>query len=285
MIALTGASGQLGHLVIEELVNEGIPLNEIMAVARSTDKLANLQEKGLNVRYADYEKPETIKKALNGATRLLLISASEVGKRFKQHKNVIDMAKESTVEFIAYTSILKADSSPLSLAKEHRETEDYLKSASIPYTFLRNGWYSENYTQFIGAALEFGHVSGCAGDAKFSCAERRDYALAAAKVLASKNHAGKTYELAGDTAFKLSDFAKMISEQAGRNISYENISQDEFAALMQKAGLPPLLAKALADAEIGASKGALFDDSKQLSSLIGRPTTPILESIKKVLPK
>jgi NAD(P)H dehydrogenase (quinone) len=229
----------------------------------------------VEAREADYSKSETLDTALNGVETLLMISGSEVGQRAMQHGNVIEAAKKAGVKWIIYTSLLRADKSSLSLAGEHLETEAALKQSDIPFTLLRNGWYTENYTGSIAGALAGGAFIGSAGDGKISSAARADYAEAAVAVLTGEGHEGKIYELAGDEAYTLTDLAAEISRQTGKNIPYKNLPEAEYAAVLTSFGLPEGLAKAIAGYDASASKGDLFDDSRQLSRLIGRPTTPL----------
>ncbi|PWJ43000.1 NAD(P)H dehydrogenase (quinone) [Sediminitomix flava] len=238
---------------------------------------------GVEARTFDYSKPETQVDALKGINRLLLISGSEVGKRTEQHRNVINAAKVAGVEWIVYTSVLRADSSTLSLAAEHVETEKMLQESDIPFSLLRNGWYSENYTVSIGGALQNGAFIGSAGDGKISSAARADYGEAAANVLADESNKGKTFELGGDSAYTLSEFAAEISNQLGNDIPYKDLPESVFADILKEAGLPEGFAQMLANSDISASKGDLFEDGKQLSQLLGRPTTPIANSIKEAL--
>ena len=270
-IAVTGATGQLGRLVISKLA-EQVPAADIVALVRSPEKAAGL---GVEAREADYDRPETLGPALAGVDTLLLISANEVGKREAQHRNVIEAAKQAGVKRIVYTSLLHADSSPLSLAGEHAATESALKASGIPFTILRNGWYTENYTGSIPGALAGGAFIGSAGDGRISSATRADYAEAAVAALTGAGHEGKTYELAGDDAWTLGDLAAEISRQTGRTIQYRNLPEAEYAAALAGFGLPESLAQAIAGWDVSASRGALFDDSRQLSQLIGRPTTPL----------
>lgn len=270
-IAITGATGQLGRLIIEKLKQE-VPAAEIVALVRSPDKASEL---GIAARAADFSKPETLDRALASVDTLLLISSNELGKRAAQHKNVIDAAKKVGVEWIIYTSLLHADTSPLSLADEHRQTEVDVKTSGIPFTILRNGWYSENYTGAIGGALAGGAFIGSAGGGKISAAPRLDYAEAAVAVLTGEGHEGKTYELAGDDAWTLSDLAAEISRQTGKDIPYKNLPEADYATALKSFGLPEGLAASIAGWDVGASPGALFDDGKELSTLIGRPTTPL----------
>lgn len=279
MIAITGATGQLGHLTVAALKRR-VPPNQLIGLVRSPEKAADL---GIAARAADYTRAETLDAALKGIDKLLLISSSEIGMRTAQHRNVIEAAQRAGVNLIVYTSVLHADRSPLSLAEEHRQTEAMIKASGIPYVILRNGWYTENYTGSIPGALAGGAFMGCAGDGKLSTATRADYAEAAAVVLTTEGHAGKTYELAGDIAYTLSDLAAEISRQSGQEIPYKNLPEAEYARLLAGFGLPEAFASGLAAWDVDASKGALFEDGRQLSRLIGRPTTPLAEAVAAVL--
>ncbi|EFB5134143.1 NAD(P)H:quinone oxidoreductase [Escherichia coli] len=278
MIAITGATGQLGHYVIESLMKT-VPASQIVAIVRNPAKAQVLTAQGITVRQADYGDEAALTSALQGVEKLLLISSSEVGQRAPQHRNVINAAKAADVKFIAYTSLLHADSSPLGLADEHIETEKMLADSGIVYTLLRNGWYTENYLASAPAALEHGVCIGAAGDGKIASATRADYAVAAARVISEAGHEGKVYELAGDSAWTLTQLAAELTKQSGKPITYQNLSEADFAAALKSVGLPDGLADMLADSDVGASKGGLFDDSKTLSKLIGRPTTTLAESV------
>ena len=272
MIAVTGATGQLGRIVIDALLKK-VPAAEIVAAVRTPAKAADLAALGVIVRQADYGQPETLEAAFAGVDKLLLISGSEVGQREAQHKAVIDAAKAAGVSFIAYTSLLHADTSPLGLGVEHRATEALLKASGIPFALLRNGWYTENYAASIPPALAHHAFIGAAGEGRIASAARQDYAEAAAEVMTRDDQAGKVYELSGDDSYTLAQFAAEIAAQSGDKVEYVNLSQADFAAALKGAGLPEGLAEMLADSDAGAEKGGLFDDSRQLSKLIGRPTT------------
>lgn len=282
MIAVTGASGQLGRLVIEQLLKKIEP-SELAALVRNPEKAVDLQQRGVVVRVADYTKPETLQTALNGVNKLLLISSSEVGQRSVQHINVINAAKDAGVELLAYTSILHADTSPLPLRLEHLETEQAIRDSGLPAVILRNGWYTENYAAGIPSALEHGAVFGCADEGRISSAARADYAAAAAVVLLSDDQAGKIYELAGDESYTLKDFAQELSKQSGQTIEYKNLTQGEYFSLLKGAGLPEPIAAMLSESDNGAAQDGLFDNSSQLSRLIGRPTIPLADMIKRHL--
>ena len=278
MYAVTGATGQLGRLVIESLLKT-VAADQIVAAVRSPAKAADLADRGVQVREADYDRPDTLSSALGGVDRLLLISSSEVGGRTPQHQAVIDAAKTTGVKMIAYTSILHADRSPLKLAIEHKETEAALVASGLPIVLLRNGWYTENYLLALKPALEHGVMLGSAKEGRISLAARADYAEAAAKVLVAESGAAQTYELAGDQAFTLSELAAEISRQAGREVSYNNIPEPEFMAVLVGNGLPQGYANLIADSDAQAANGGLFEDGRDLSRLIGRPTTPVAATI------
>lgn len=282
MIAITGATGQLGQHVIETLLKT-VPASQIVAIVRNPAKATALSQQGITVRQADYSDETIFTAALQGIDKLLLISSSEVGQRAPQHRNVINAAKAAHVKFIAYTSLLHADTSPLGLADEHIATEKMLAESGIAYALLRNGWYTENYLASAPAALEHGVFIGAAGEGKIASATRADYAAAAARVISEDGHAGKTYELAGDAGWTLSQLADELAKQSGKKVVYQNLSEADFAAALKGVGLPAGLADMLADSDTGASKGGLFDDSHTLSKLIGRPTTSLADSVKGIV--
>lgn len=274
MILVTGASGHLGHLVIDALLRR-VPSTSIVAGVRTPAKAQDLAAKGVQVRRLDYDDSSTIAAALAGVAKVLLISSNEFGKRAEQHAAVIDAAKRAGVAQLAYTSILRADTSKMALAKEHLATEQYLRASGIPYTILRNGWYIENYTGNLAATVGAGVLLGAAGDGRVAPAARADYADAAAVVLAGPGHEGKVYELAGDRALSLSEFAAEIAHASGKPVVYQNLPQAEYAKTLAGFGLPGALADALADSDVGIERGELDDRSKTLHALIGRATTPV----------
>lgn len=282
MIAITGATGQLGQLVIQSLLAR-IPAEKIIAVVRNRDRANQLAALGVHIREADYANPAALSRAFAGVEKVLLISSSEVGQRVAQHQNVIDAAKQAGVSLIAYTSLLHADRSPLFLAGEHTQTEAALERSGLPFALLRNGWYTENYLASIPPALQHGAFIGCAGQGRIASAARADYAEAAAIVLTSPDQAGKVYELAGDSAYTLSEFAAELSRLASKEIPYVNLSEADFKAALVQAGLPDPIAFVLSDSDTGASRGALFDAQRQLSALLGRPTTSLASLIQAAL--
>lgn len=282
MIAITAATGQLGRLVLNDLLTQ-VPATQLVAVVRNPAKASALAARGVAVRAADYTDIAALTAAFAGVEKVLLISSSEVGQRTIQHRNVITAAQGAGVKLLVYTSVLRADTTPLNLAAEHVATETALKASGLPFIILRNGWYTENYTVSVAPAVANGAFLGSAGNGRISSAARADYAAAAVAALTGKAAPGHTYELAGDTAYTLTDLAAEISRQTGKTIPYHNLPEADYRAILLKIGLPEFLAAGLASWDVDASRGALFDDGRQLSQLIGRPTTPLAESVKQAL--
>lgn len=278
-IGVTGATGQLGRLVVEEL-KKRVSADAIVALVRTPSKAADM---GVESYEFDYNNSDSLACALAGIDRLLLISSSEIGQRARQHANVIEAAKKAGVKWIVYTSLLHADTSSLSLAEEHKATERALKESGIPYTLLRNGWYTENYTGSIPGAIAAGALIGSAGNGKIASAARADFAEAAAVVLTNLEHQHKIYELAGDDAYTLADLAAEVSRQTGKVIPYQNLSEADYASALKSVGLPEGLAYAIAGWDVAASKNDLFDNGHHLSKLIGRATTSLSVSVAAAL--
>ena len=274
-IAVTGATGQLGRHAIAALKARGA---KPVALVRDTAKAADL---GVEARAFDYTAADPA--ALKGVDMLVLISSNDFNDRAGQHKNVIAAAKAAGVGRIVYTSILKGDASPMILAQDHIVTEAALKSSGIPTTILRNGWYTENYTGALGAAIQHGAIIGSSGEGRVSSAARKDYAEAIAVTALDAAHTGKTYELAGDDSHSGADLAAAVAKASGKPVAYVSMPEGDYAKALQGFGLPEGFATVLADSDAQAGKGALHDDSRMLSRLIGRPTTPIAETVAAAL--
>ena len=283
MIAVTGATGHLGRLVIDGLLKT-VPASEIVAVVRTPEKAADLTALGVEVRPGDYTKPEMLRPALAGADKVLLISSSDLSEgsdaRAAQHEAVTKAAKAEGVTLLAYTSILRADTSTLALAKVHKATEDSIRESGLPFVFLRNGWYLENQTEALAPAIQHGAILGAAGEGKFASAGRADYAAAAVAALTLPGQENKIYELAGDTPYTLTELAAETARQSGKAVAYQNLPAADYQKALEGFGLPAPLVEMLVDAEAGAAQGELDGSSDDMRALIGRPTMTLAEAVK-----
>ncbi|MFD7100411.1 SDR family oxidoreductase [Streptomyces xanthophaeus] len=281
-IVVTGATGSLGRLVIEELL-ERVPAERVAVVVRDEEKAADLAARGIDVRVADYDEPAALAGAFGAGDRVLLISGSEVGRRVPQHTAVIDAAKAAGVAQLAYTGILGGPGADFDLAAEHKATEQAILDSGLPYTFLRNGWYHENYTAQLPAVLEHGTVVGSVGEGRIASAARADYAAAAAVVLTGEGHLDAVYELSGDTAWSLAEYAAEVAGQSGREVAYAEVPADTHLGILTGAGVPEGFAALLVDVDAAISRGRLAGTSGDLARLIGRPTTPVASAIATAL--
>ena len=287
MIVVTGATGQLGRLVVRSLLKR-VPANQIVAAVRTPSKAANLAALGVQVREADYGNPATLATAFAGATSILLISSPALptqGVRISEHKAAIDAAKAAGAQLLAYTSVLRADSSTLLVGPEHIATERYLTASGIPWVLLRNGSYLENHTVSVYPALQTGAIVGAAGEGRIAAAARADYAEAAAVVLTTPGHAGKTYELGGDVAFTLADLASEVGKQLGKKVVYNNLPEHAYQGVLESIGVPADAASFVADCDTKASRGEFDTTSRDLSGLIGHPTTTLAAAVAAALPR
>ena len=283
MIAVTGASGKLGSLAVDGLL-KSVLADRIVAIVRTPEKAGRFASRGVQVRRGDYSAPETLAPALAGVERLLLISGMDLGKRVKQHRAVIEAAKAAGAELIAYTSLLRAGTSTLPIAGEHKATEELLRGSGVPYVLLRNGWYIENYTDNLGMALAHGAFIGAARDGRIAAATRADYAAAAVNVLTNDGHRGKTYELAGDHAFTMKELAQAVTSWAGRSIPYHDLPASEYREALAKAGVPEMFLEVLVGTDAAIARGDLDSNSRDLQMLIRRDTQR-LRDVLATLPK
>lgn len=277
--AITGASGHLGRLAVEELLTRGVPAGDVVAVVRTPSKATDLAARGVQVREGDYSRPETLTAALTGVDRLLLVSSSEPGQRVAQHTNVIQAAAAAEVSRVAYTSMLNADASTNPLVGEHQDTEQALRAAGVPFTLLRPGWYIENYTEQLGQYLQRGEIVGAAGSGQISAATRQDYAAAAAASLLDDQDGNRTYELGGP-AFDLTQLAQVISEVTGTPVTYRDLSVEEYVASLQQTGLDEATAGFVAALDTSIAHGDLHTNSQDLAELLGRPTTSLTDAVR-----
>jgi len=279
VIVVTGATGHLGRLVVERL-RETLPAGEVVAAVRTPEKAVDL---GVEVRHADYDEPDTLVPALDGADKVLLISAPELGGRFEQHQAVIDAATKVGVSQLVYTSAPQADTSELVVVPEHKATEAALRTSGLTYTILRNGWYNENFQPAIEQAVRTGSFAGSAGSGRVASAARKDFADAAVAVLTGPNHADATYELSGDSAWTYADLAATLSDVTGREVTYQDLSPQEHVALLVSVGLPQSLAEFVVTVEQGTKAGWLGEVTSGLSDLIGRPSTPMRDTVLEIV--
>ncbi|HEX2774411.1 MAG TPA: SDR family oxidoreductase [Micromonosporaceae bacterium] len=280
-IVVTGATGHLGRLIVESLLRRGVPANEILALGRDVAKAADLAERGVIVKPADYNNVDSLRAAFAGASKLMFVSGSEAGQRLPQHRNVLAAAKDAGVGLVVYTSIANADTSSLALAAEHKATEQEIGASGLPYVFLRNSWYMENYTGQLPTYLEYG-ILGAAGDGKVSAATRADFAEAAAAVLTADGHTNQTYELGG-APFTMAEVAAEVSRQSGKQITYTDLPVEKYTEVLIGAGLPEPFAAMLADGDRGLAKGELYVEGNDLEKLIGRPPTSLADAVRAAL--
>jgi NAD(P)H dehydrogenase (quinone) len=282
-LVVTGATGHLGRLIVEDLLERGVPAADIVAVGRTITKIKDLADRGVRVRAIDYDDPETFGDLFHAGDKVALVSGSEVGRRVRQHRNAIDAAARAAVGLLAYTSIANAGTTTMRLAEEHQATEAAVRASGLPYVLLRNSWYFENYTDQLGVILEHGALLGSAGEGRVSAATRADYAAAAAAVLVTGGHEGRAYELGGDQAVTLAQVAAEIGAQTGRDISYRDLPEADYVQVLVGAGLPEPVAGILADSDRGLARGDLFVAGGDLRRLIGRPSTALRDAVAAAL--
>jgi NAD(P)H dehydrogenase (quinone) len=278
MLVVTGATGHLGRLAIDALLAT-VPADQVAAVVRDKEKAQPLAERGVEVRLGDYDRPDTLADAFRAGDRVLFVSGSEVGRRVTQHAAVVDEARRAGVALLAYTSVLGGPAADFELAREHQETERLIQESGLPYTFLRNGWYHENYTDNLAPVLAHGAVVGSAGEGRVASASRADYAAAAAVVLTGEGHEGRAYELSGDTAWSYAEYAAEVSRQSGREIVYSQVPPEQHVEILTGAGLPEPFARILVDVDAAIGRGLLAGTTGELAALIGHPTTPLAEAV------
>lgn len=279
-IVITGATGQLGRLVLSSLLRLDVQLPDLVAAGRNEDKLGGLRELDLTTVRVDYTDPATLDEAFAGADTVLLISSSEVGVRVPQHRNAVDAAVRAGVSRLVYTSALGADRGKLLLADEHLATEQAIADSGLPYTILRNGWYTENFEPALRHAETTGVVLASAGDGRVASATREDYAEAIAAVLAQDGHAGQTYELSGDVAWSFDELAAALTEVLDREVTYRRLTPEQHLAELERTGVDESTARFLVALDANIEDGALDLVTGDLSRLLGRHTTPLVDALR-----
>jgi NAD(P)H dehydrogenase (quinone) len=279
-LAIVGATGRLGRLVVDHLLGAGVHAEQVVAVGRNHLVLNQFAARGVTTRFAERDDPEVTAAALDGVDRILLISGIDVGRRTEQHATVIEVAKRLQTDLFVYTSLPNAAESPMLLAREHAATERLLYESGLPGVVLRNGWYLDKYVDEAAEAIVSGTVFGASGSGRVSPATRADLAEAAARVLLEESHAGATYELGGDQSFTLAEYAQQISDWSGRSVRAELLSTADYAEHLRARGVPSAFADVLADNEAGQSAGYLFIDTGDLRNILGRPPMTLPYALK-----
>lgn len=282
MIVVTGATGKLGQHVVRGLIQK-VDASQVVAAVRNPEKAAELKELGMGIRKADYVEPDTLASAFAGAEKVLLISSNDLSQRMVHHRAAVDAARKAGVKLLAYTSILRANTSTIGLAGDHKATEALIRQSGVPFVFLRNSWYFENYTEALAPALAHGVILGAADGGRIAAATRADYAGAAIAALTSDKVAGRIFELGGDVPFTMEQYAAEVSKQAGKTIVYKNLPQQEYGKALQGFGLPAPVADMLADADAAIARGELDSNSRDLHDLLGRPTTTLATAVAAAL--
>jgi NAD(P)H dehydrogenase (quinone) len=280
---IPAASGHLGRLVVQDLLSRGVPAADIVAGARNPDAIADLAATGVRTARIDYDEPATVEAALSAGDSFVLVSGKDLTIRDKQHADAIAAAARAGVGHIVYTSALRAAESSSPLAASHAPTEDAVRASGVPFTFLRNSWYTENYGGQIPGLRDSGVLIASVGDARVASAGRIDFAQAVGAVLTSEGHVGRTYELSGDVAWTYHDLAAAFSEVLGRDVVYRPVSTEEHVEILKGAGVPEKFATMLAAVDAGIGEGAFAYRNGDLARLIGRPTTPLVDGLRALL--
>ncbi|WP_150951407.1 SDR family oxidoreductase [Microbacterium testaceum] len=281
-LLVTAASGHLGRLVVEALLERGVAASDIVAGVRTPAKVDDLAARGIGVAEVDYARPETIAPALDGVTRVLLISGTDAD-RVAGHRNVIDAVRAAGVERLVYTSAPRVDEVDYALGADHKATERAIADSGVSATILRHNWYTENYLDAVARAADTGEIVAAAGDARVASASRRDYAEAAAIALTTDDLAEQTIEVGGDVAWTYDELAAAATEVLGRPVTYTRVSVEQLTEGLKAAGLDAGTAAFVAGIDDAIARGALEKTDGSLSRIIGRPTTPLVESLREGL--
>lgn len=281
-ILVTGATGKLGSLVIKNLL-ELTSADKLAVSVRDINKASDLKEKGIDVRYGDFDKAETLQEAFKGVDKLLIISTDGDNEtRIRQHKTAVDAAKYCDVKFIAYTSVGNAENSKLPLAIVHKETEKYIKETGISYAFLRNNWYLENEISSFKEAVTTNIWTNSIDDAKVSWALRKDYAEAIAKVLTTDGHENTVYELSRKPV-SVKELVGEISKVTGKEITVNNIDKTQYSEMLKSNGLPEPVVEFIVSLQTSITNGSLNVESEDFEKLLGHPVTSIEDSVKEII--
>jgi NAD(P)H dehydrogenase (quinone) len=279
-IVVPAVSGNLGRLIVQDLLDRGVPAGDIVAGARKPEVIADLADAGVRTTRIDYDDPASVEAAISPGDTFVLISGAFSPDRSRQHADAITAAKRAGTGHILYVGALRAAESASPLANSHAPTEVSVRESGLPFTLLRNGWYTENYGREIPALRENGVLVASVGDARVASATRLDLAQAVGAVLTTDGHVGKTYELSGDVAWNYDDLAAAFSEVLGRDVVYRRVDTQEHVELLTGAGVPEEFATMIATVDAGIGEGAFAYQNGDLARLIGRPTTPLVEALR-----
>lgn len=282
-ILVTAASGQLGRLVVDALLERGVAPAELVATARDTAKLQSAAERGVRTAVLDYDRPETIAAALDGVDTVLLISGSAPGARAVGHRNVIDAAKAAGVAKLVYTSVPNATTAEFVLAPDHKATEEAIAASGVPAVIARHNWYTENYVGDVQQAAESGTILASVGDGKVASATRADLAAGLAALLTEDGHLGAVYDFSGEHAWGYEELAAAASELTGREVAFTPVSSEEHVAALEAAGLDAGTAGFVAGIDDGIRRGVLANADGTLARLIGRPTTSLVDGLRQAI--
>lgn len=281
-LLVTAASGQLGRLVVDALLQRGVPASDIVAGVRTPSKADDLSARGVSVVEFDYARPETLAPVLTGVDRVLLISGTDAD-RVSGHRNVIAVARDAGVGRLVYTSAPRVDEIDYALGADHKATEEAIAASGLSATVLRHNWYTENYLDAVARAADTGEIVAAVGDARVASASRRDYAEAAALALITDDLAGQTLEVGGDVAWTYDELAQAATEVLGRPVTYTAVTIEQLTAGLEAAGLDAGTAAFVAGIDDAIARGALSQTDGTLSRLLGRPTTPLVDGLREGL--
>ena len=285
MILITGATGHFGTATINSLLEKGISASDITALVRDEDKAAGLKEKGIQIKIGDYHNYDSLKEALKGVEKLLLVPSSDLNERLQQHKNVINAAIENGVKQIAYTSI-DIDSfteSVIPLVSQiHSDTADFLKESGVPYTLLNDTLYADLIPAFAGEKVLETGIFFPAGDGKTPFVARTEMAEAAAVVLTTEGHENREYAITAETAYSFAEIAAIITEITGNDVQYLRPEADAYIAHLVKVGVPEGNARFFAGFGVAIGKGEFDTNRSDLGRLLGRKPLELKEFLKTI---
>lgn len=275
-LLVTGASGQLGRLVLDSLLASGKSPASIIATTRDTAKLADYAAKGVIVRLADFDDAASLDAAFAGADKVLIISTDALdqpGKRLAQHKAAVAAAKEAGAKHILYTSMPQPDDSLVTFAPDHLGTEEAIKATGIPYTILRDGWYAENLFMSLPHALETGSWYTSTGEGRIAHITRADTAAAIAGAVLKAGNESKTYTLTGTKSRTAEEIAAIVSAATGKPLKVVHVTDAQLAEGLKAAGLPEGFIPTIVSFDANTREGKIASVTSDAETLSGRKPT------------